>query len=80
MKYKSKLKHLERRSKQLTNENNIDNHVTTLMNEIKIKEDAFNIEKNQLNSDNQCLKKKIVVLEKDLENLNSKVNVLKYFF
>lgn len=66
-----------RRSKQLTEENNIDNHIATLMDEIKIKEDAFSIEKNNLNVDNQCLKKKIVVLEKDLDNLNLKVS-LKY--
>lgn len=73
LKYKSKLRHIERRSKQLTEENNIDNHVATLMNEIKIKEDAFGVEKNQLNNDNQCLKKKILVMEKDLDNLNLKV-------
>lgn len=74
------MRHVERRSKQLTEDNNIDNRVATLMNEIKIKEDAFNVEKNQLNIDNQCLKKKIIVIEKDIDNLNSKVNILKCFF
>lgn len=62
-----------RRSKQLNEENSIDNHVATLVNEMKVKEDAFEVEKNKLNTDNQCLKKKIVVMEKDLENLNLKV-------
>lgn len=66
---------MSRRSKQLTEENNIDNHVSTLMAEIKLKEDAFEVEKNQLNIDNQCLKKKIVSMEKDLDNLNSKVSL-----
>lgn len=69
---------MARRSKQLSEENNIDNYIATLMNEMKIKEDAFGVEKNNLNTDNQCLKKKIVNLEKDLENLNSKVSVLYY--
>lgn len=80
IKLKSKLKHMVRRSKQLSEDNNIDNHITTLINEMKIKEDAFGVEKNNLNTDNQCLKKKIVVLEKDLENLNSKVSLLYYNF
>jgi hypothetical protein len=71
---------MERHSKQLTEENNIDNQVATLMNEIKIKEDAFGVEKNQLNIDNQSLKKKILVMEKDLDNLNSKVKKLKCIF
>jgi len=75
IKLKSKLKHMVRRSKQLTEDNNIDNHVATLMSEIKMKEDAFEVEKNQLNTDNHCLKKKIVVMEKDIDNLNSKVSV-----
>lgn len=69
---------MTRRSKQLTEENNIDNHVATLMKEMKIKEDTFGMEKNKLNTDNQCLKKKIVVMEKDLENLNSKVCINVY--
>lgn len=73
IKLKAKLKLMTRRSKQLTEENNIDDHVTTLIKEIKMKEDMFEIEKNKLNTDNQCLKKKIVVMEKDLENLNLKV-------
>jgi len=72
-----------RRSKQLNEENSIDNHVATLMNEMKVKEDAYEVEKNKLNTDNQCLKKKIVVMEKDIENLNSKVCaiiVYSYYF
>lgn len=78
IKLKSKLKHMARRSKQLTEENNIDNHVSTLMAEIKLKEDAFEVEKNHLNIDNQCLKKKIVSMERDINNLNSKVSIPKY--
>lgn len=70
------MKHIVRRSKQLTEDNNIDNHVASLMAEMKIKEDAFGVEKSQLDIDNQCLKKKIVAMQKDLENLNSKVSVL----
>jgi hypothetical protein len=66
-----------RRSKQLTEENNIDNHVSALISEMKIKEDAFEVEKNKLNTDNQCLKKKIVVMEKDLDSLNFKVSIAK---
>lgn len=83
IKLKSKLKHMVRRSKQLNEENSIDNHVATLMNEMKVKEDAYEVEKNKLNTDNQCLKKKIVVMEKDIENLNSKVCaiiVYSYYF
>lgn len=75
IKLKSKLKHMVRRSKQLTEENNIDNHVATLITEIKMKEDAFGVEKNELNTNNQCLKKKILAMEKDLDNMNSKVSV-----
>ncbi|KAE9542770.1 hypothetical protein AGLY_002681 [Aphis glycines] len=74
IKLKSKLKHMVRRSKQLTEENSIDNHVSALISEMKIKEDAFEVEKNKLNADNQCLKKKIVVMEKDLESLNVKIS------
>lgn len=70
-----KLKEMSRHSKQLTEENNIDKHVTTLMSEIKIKEDAFEIEKNQLTTDNQFLKKKILTLETNLVTLNSKVSL-----
>lgn len=70
------MKHLVRRSKQFTEDNNIDNHVASLMAEMKIKEDAFGAEKCQLNSDNHCLKKKMLSLEKDVENLNAKVRVL----
>jgi len=66
-----------RRSKQLTEENSIDNHVSALISEMKIKEDAFEVEKNKLNTDNQCLKKKIVVMEKDLDSLNFKVSIAK---
>lgn len=77
IKLKSKLKHMVRRSKQLTEENSIDNHVSALISEMKIKEDAFEVEKNKLNADNQCLKKKIVVMEKDLESLNVKVSIVK---
>lgn len=73
IKLKSKLKQMARRSKQLSEENNIDNHVATLMSEIKIKEDTFGVEKTKLSTDNQCLKKKIVAMEKDLDNLNLKV-------
>lgn len=70
---------MTRRSKQLAEENNIEKHVSTLMTEIKTKEDAFEAEKNQFNIDSQCLKKKIVSMEKDLDNLNSKVsNILNY--
>jgi len=42
---------------------------------MKMKEDTYEVEKNQLKTDNQSLKKKIVVMEKDLESLNSKVNM-----
>jgi len=76
IKLKSKLKHIVRRSKQLTEENSIDNHVSALISEMKVKEDTFEVEKNQLKTDNQCLKKKIVIMEKDLDSLNSKVSVL----
>lgn len=76
VKLKSKLKNMSRRSKQLNEENNIDNHVATLMSEIKIKEDAFGVEKNQLTTDNQSLKKKILAMERDLDNLNSKVSCI----
>lgn len=75
-KLKSKLKQMVRRSKQLNEENNIDNHVATLMAEIKVKEDAFEVEKNNLHLENQNLNKKIVVMEKDLECFNYKVSVL----
>lgn len=61
-------------SKQLTGDNDIAEHVTTLMSEIKIKEDAFGVEKNKLTTDNQFLKKKILILETDLDNLNLKVS------
>lgn len=64
-----------RRSKQLNEENSIDNHVASLMAEMKMKEEAFGVEKNELNVDNQCLKKKIVAMEKDLDNLKSKVSM-----
>lgn len=76
VKLKSKLKHIVRRSKQLTEENSIDNHVSALISEMKVKEDTFEVEKNQLKIDNQCLKKKIVIMEKDIDSLNSKVSVL----
>jgi len=66
---------LVRRSKQLNEENSIDNHVASLMAEMKMKEEAFGVEKNELNVDNQCLKKKIVAMEKDLDNLKSKVSM-----
>jgi len=66
---------LVRRSKQLNEENSIDNHVASLMTEMKMKEEAFGVEKNELNLDNQCLKKKIVAMEKDLDNLKSKVSM-----
>lgn len=75
IKLKSKIKHLARRSKQLSEENNIENHVSTLMAEMKLKEDAFEVEKNHLIMDNQCLKKKIVSMEKDMDNLKSKVSI-----
>lgn len=75
-KLKSKLKQMVRRSKQLNEENSIDNHVATLMAEIKIKEDKFEVEKNNLYSENQNLNKKIVVMEKDIDCFNSKVSVL----
>ncbi|XP_050538665.1 citron Rho-interacting kinase-like [Daktulosphaira vitifoliae] len=71
-KLKSKLKHIVRRSKQLTEEN-IDNHVASLMTEIKTKEDKFGVEMNKLNDDNNSLQKKIVSMQKDLDNLNNKV-------
>lgn len=58
----------------MTEENSIDNHVSALISEIKVKEDTFEAEKNQLKIDNQCLKKKIVIMEKDLDSLNSKVS------
>jgi len=60
----------------LTDENNIDNHVSALISEMKIKEDLFEVEKNQLKAENQCLEKKIIVMEKDLDSLNLKVSVL----
>lgn len=68
-----------RRSKQLHEENSIDNHVTSLMNEMKMKDEMFRTEKNELNVDNQCLRKKILAMEKDLDNLNSKVS-MQYVF
>lgn len=43
---------------------------------MKTKEDTFEIEKNLINADNQSLKRKICILEKDLESLNFKVIVL----
>lgn len=43
---------------------------------MKIKEDLFEVEKNQLKAENQCLEKKIIVMEKDLDSLNLKVSVL----
>lgn len=42
---------------------------------MKIKEDLFEVEKNQLKAENQCLEKKIIVMEKDLDSLNLKVSV-----
>lgn len=75
VKLKSKLKHVVRRSKQLNEENSIDNHVASLMAEMKMKEEAFGAEKNELNTDNQCLKKKILMMEKDLDNLTLKVSI-----
>ncbi|XP_050431701.1 citron Rho-interacting kinase-like [Adelges cooleyi] len=72
-KLKSKLKHIVRRSKQLTEEN-IDNHVTSLMAEMKTKEDAFGLEINKLNENNHALQKKILAMQMDLDNLNIKVS------
>lgn len=43
---------------------------------MKIKEDAFEVEKNVLNTDNQNLKQKMCILEQDLESLNLKVNII----
>lgn len=71
---KLKIKNIVRRSKQLTEANNIDNHISSLLTEIKNKEDAYEVEKNLLNTDNQCLKKKVVAMKKDLDNFNSKVS------
>lgn len=73
LKLKSKFNQVVWRTKQLNEENNIDNYKITLMNEMKIKEDRFRVEQNKLNTDNECLKKKNAIMEKHIENLNSKV-------
>ncbi|XP_050433505.1 citron Rho-interacting kinase-like isoform X2 [Adelges cooleyi] len=72
-KLKSKLKHIVRRSKQMTEEN-IDNHVASLTAEMKTKEDAFDLKINKLNEEKHALQKEMVVMQKDLDSLNSKLS------
>lgn len=73
IKLKTKLNQLVCRTKQLNEEINNYNHVIMLMNEMKVKEDTFEVEQNELKTEIQCLKKKNAIMEKHIENLNSKV-------